>query len=41
VFEIVAVLDLLQKRNVVVAEKANGVYQYRLVNYKTTSNKIV
>lgn len=32
VFEIVSVLDLLQERNVVNAEKQNGVYQYRLIN---------
>lgn len=32
VFEIVSVLDLLQKRNVVSKEKVNGVDQYRLVN---------
>ncbi|MFC7686861.1 MBL fold metallo-hydrolase [Ureibacillus sp. GCM10028918] len=32
VFEIVSVLDLLQERNIVIAEKQNGVYQYRLVN---------
>lgn len=41
VFEIVAVLDLLQKRNVVASEKVNGVYQYRLVNHKTTSSKTI
>lgn len=33
VFEIVSVLDLLQERNVIVAEKKNGVNQYHLLNY--------
>ena len=32
VFEIVSVLDLLQERDIIVAHKENGVYQYRLVN---------
>lgn len=32
VFEILSVLDLLQERNLVIAEKQEGVYQYRLVN---------
>ncbi|PYF07298.1 MBL fold metallo-hydrolase [Ureibacillus chungkukjangi] len=32
VFEIVSVLDMLQERNIVFAEKLNGVYQYRLIN---------
>ncbi|MDN4493515.1 MBL fold metallo-hydrolase [Ureibacillus aquaedulcis] len=32
VFEIVSVLDLLLERNIVAAQKHNGVYQYRLVN---------
>jgi len=32
VFEIVSVLDLLQERNIIVAEKQNGVFKYRLVN---------
>ena len=34
VFEIVSVLDLLQERNIVIAEKQNGVYKYSLVNGK-------
>ena len=33
VFEIVAVLDLLEERNIIIAEKTNGVYHYRLVDY--------
>ncbi|WP_240758270.1 MBL fold metallo-hydrolase [Lysinibacillus sp. SGAir0095] len=32
VFEILSVLDLLQERNIVIADKKNGVYQYRLVD---------
>ena len=34
VFEIVSVLDLLEERNLVVGEKQNGVYRYRLVTGK-------
>lgn len=31
-FEIISVLDLLEERNMIIAEKQNGVFKYRLVN---------
>lgn len=31
-FEIISVLDLLEERNIVISEKKNGVYKYRLLN---------
>lgn len=31
-FEIISVLDLLEERNIVISEKQNGVFKYRLVN---------
>lgn len=31
-FEIISVLDLLEERNIIITEKQNGVFKYRLVN---------